>query len=84
MFLDRKIELQTLTAMAQRPGAQFLVLFGRRRVGKTELLHEFCRRHRSAFFVADQRPAGLQLPEFSAMLWSTAGESGVASPTFGG
>jgi AAA+ ATPase superfamily predicted ATPase len=38
MFVDRETELVTLNALLTRPGAQFAVVYGRRRVGKTTLL----------------------------------------------
>jgi AAA+ ATPase superfamily predicted ATPase len=37
-FVDREQELVTLNRLLEQPGAQFLVVYGRRRVGKTTLL----------------------------------------------
>lgn len=37
-FVDRITELAELNALLQRPGAQFITVYGRRRVGKTTLL----------------------------------------------
>ncbi len=37
-FVDRKMELQLLDEVCGRPGAQLLILYGRRRIGKTRLL----------------------------------------------
>ena len=34
-FVDRGMELQLLDDLYQRAGAQLLILYGRRRVGKT-------------------------------------------------
>jgi AAA+ ATPase superfamily predicted ATPase len=44
MFVDREVELQALHKISERRGAQFLVVYGRRRVGKTTLLIEWARR----------------------------------------
>lgn len=37
-FVDRNDELASLDRIATRPGAQFVIVYGRRRVGKTTLL----------------------------------------------
>jgi AAA+ ATPase superfamily predicted ATPase len=84
MFVNRQRELELLEGMFVKSGASLLVLYGRRRVGKTELLRHFCERHRSVFFVADQRPATMLLRELSAQLWSAAGESEKSAPVFPG
>ena len=42
-FVDREQELQTLHAEYDRPGSALVVLYGRRRVGKTTLISEFIR-----------------------------------------
>lgn len=83
-FVDRQTELALLSRIHREPGARLLVLYGRRRVGKTELLKEFCRRKRSVFFVADQRPARALLDEFSALLWRAANAEAQSAPVFRG
>jgi uncharacterized protein len=40
-FVDRRMELAILDDVHARPGAQLLVLYGRRRVGKTRLLTQW-------------------------------------------
>ncbi|MEW5985563.1 MAG: ATP-binding protein [Chloroflexota bacterium] len=37
-FYDRTTEIETLNQIVRQPGAQFVMVFGRRRVGKTTLL----------------------------------------------
>jgi len=37
-FVDRETELDSLNRVAARPGSQFIIVYGRRRVGKTTLL----------------------------------------------
>lgn len=37
-FVNRERELKELDRFAQRPGAQFIIVYGRRRIGKTTLL----------------------------------------------
>lgn len=54
MFINRHQELATLEQMFQSEIAQFFVLYGRRRIGKTELLLQFCKNKRSIYFLASQ------------------------------
>ena len=54
MFINRDQELSVLERMFQSGTAQFFVLYGRRRVGKTELLLQFCKEKRSIYFLASQ------------------------------
>ena len=54
MFINRDPELAALERMFQSGAAQFFVLYGRRRVGKTELLLQFCKDKRSIYFLASQ------------------------------
>ena len=56
MFVNRVSELDLLEKHYQSNHAEFFVLYGRRRVGKTELLAHFCQDKRHIFFVADQVP----------------------------
>jgi len=51
-FIDRVRELSALEGFWQAPGAQLVVLYGRRRVGKTELLRRFCLGKRHVHFQA--------------------------------
>ena len=54
MFINRHQELAALERMFQSEIAEFFVLYGRRRVGKTELLLQFCKEKRSIYFLASQ------------------------------
>jgi len=53
MFVNRISELNLLEKRYASGQAEFFVLYGRRRVGKTELLAHFCEGKRTIFFVAD-------------------------------
>lgn len=57
-FLDRREEMRRLDG-ALRPGA-FAVIWGRRRVGKSRLLIEWCRKHDGLYTVADQSAPAVQ------------------------
>ena len=45
-------------------------MYGRRRVGKTELLREFCKEKRHLFFVSTLSSDGHQLAGFSQQIWA--------------
>ena len=53
MFVNRLAELDLLEKRFTSDKAEFFVLYGRRRVGKTELLARFCEGKRALFFVSD-------------------------------
>ena len=58
-FVDRRDEMRRLSATLQRASA-FAVLWGRRRVGKTRLLTEWCRCRQGLYTVADQSAPSVQ------------------------
>ena len=58
-FLNRRDELARLTALHDGEGG-LAVVFGRRRIGKTRLLVEWCRRTDGVYVVADQSAAEVQ------------------------
>jgi hypothetical protein len=53
LFVNRRAELDLLEKRFASGKAEYFVLYGRRRVGKTELLARFCEGKRSIFFVSD-------------------------------
>lgn len=65
-FLDRNRELGRLDGLLK--GSGLGVVWGRRRVGKTRLLVEWCRRHDGVYFVADQSSVSLQRRYFADAL----------------
>ncbi len=65
MFIDRHQELAALEQMFQSGVAEFFVLYGRRRVGKTELLAQFCKNKRSIYFLASQLKTPDQLRQLT-------------------
>lgn len=65
MFTDRQQELALLERLYASSRAELFVLYGRRRVGKTELLRTFCRDKRHIFFVADLGTEATALAEFT-------------------
>lgn len=50
VFINRDTEIKQLEKMASSGQKEMLVLYGRRRLGKTTLLREFARKHPALFF----------------------------------
>ena len=69
MFIDRESELSKLEELHQTGRAELFVLYGRRRVGKTELLRAFCQGKRHLFFIATLSSDSDQLATFSQQIW---------------
>ncbi|GAB3022213.1 ATP-binding protein [Natronobiforma cellulositropha] len=63
-FYNREAELDALTSALESPGADFFVVYGRRRVGKTELLKEFCADRPHIYFLAAQEAESRQREKF--------------------
>ena len=53
-FVDRQQEMETLQSEYARNGSALVVLYGRRRVGKTTLISEFIRDKNALFFLASE------------------------------
>ena len=68
MFIGRERELQVLQDTYNEKKGQLIVLYGRRRVGKTETLREFCKDKPHVFFSCTQTPDRVQLSKFSKQL----------------
>jgi len=73
-FLDRTAETAVLAEAWDRAGAGLLILYGRRRVGKTELLRHFASGRRHVFFVATQASSAFQLRSFSSAVRQGLGD----------
>ena len=68
MFIGRSSELQFFEDKYNTPGGQLVVLYGRRRVGKTELLHRFCENKPHVFYACRELSDAKQLAAFSERL----------------
>ena len=69
MFVNREPELTHLEELYQSDRAELFILYGRRRVGKTELLRAFCEGKPHAFFIATLSSDHDQLAAFSQEVW---------------
>ena len=65
LFIGRKSELEFLNDAYKSDKAEFIVLYGRRRVGKTELLNEFCKDKKAIFYTCREYTDTIQLKSFT-------------------
>lgn len=68
MFIGREKELQFLNDRYKSNKAELIVLYGRRRVGKTETLKEFCKDKQHVFYSCKECTDKEQLQSFSQVI----------------
>ena len=64
-FIDRNEEIKRLDRVVARKQASLVVLWGRRRVGKTRLVNEWCRKNNGIYTVADESAPPIQRRYFA-------------------
>ena len=74
-FTGREKELAEMNDLYNEDRFHMFVLYGRRRVGKTTLLNEFCKDKPSIFYSAEQSNRKLNLEKFSQMIFNYYGVS---------
>jgi uncharacterized protein len=62
-FIGRRRELALLEGAYRDPGSAFIPIYGRRRIGKSELLLRFLSQHPGIYIVGKQAPPAIQLRE---------------------
>ncbi|WP_457754177.1 ATP-binding protein [Thermococcus sp.] len=68
MFIDRETEIRLLEERLKRERAEFVVIYGRRRIGKTALLLEFIKKHGGIYLLARETSEAENLKRFSEKL----------------
>src|SRR3989339_1984688 len=66
MFVGRESELNKLNKMYESDKFEFAVIYGRRRVGKTTLIKEFCKEKKAIYFVAREANDIINIENFSS------------------
>lgn len=65
IFIDRQSEMATLEKQYLTEEATFVIVYGRRRVGKTSLINEFLKKHENhLYFLATEESEAQNLHEF--------------------
>lgn len=67
-FLNRNEELATLEEHHKEPEGKLVLMYGRRRVGKTRLLREFCKGKDNLYYPAATEAEGVQVTKFAEFL----------------
>jgi uncharacterized protein len=65
-FIDREEERALLEREWHSAGSRLIILYGRRRVGKTRLIDEFIRDKPGIFYIADDASPHIQIAQFKA------------------
>lgn len=81
MFVARTHELESLEELYRRDGFQMVVVYGRRRIGKTSLIDEFVKGKRTLYFTGQVRSSLLNLQELSREIYGHFGLP-VSTPAF--
>lgn len=77
LFIGREKELAELNDLYIQDKFQLFVLYGRRRVGKTTLLNEFCKGKAAIFYSAEQSNDKLNLEKFSRLVFDFYNENNI-------
>ena len=79
MFIGREQELKKLNRMYESEKLEVAVIYGRRRVGKTTLINEFCKDKKTVFFVAQENSIEQNLLELSNSIAQVDKQGSVAN-----
>lgn len=76
LFIGREKELRKLNSMYESERLEVAIVYGRRRVGKTTLINEFCKDKRTVFFAAMESTAQENLQSLSNAIAESKGKQG--------
>lgn len=79
MFVGRQEELAAMDRLYKKDAFQMLVLYGRRRVGKTTLLEYFSKGKNTLFFTAKEQSSALNLRDLSRAIFEHHGFNDAAA-----
>jgi len=82
LFVGRESELAALESEGGKDAARLVLLYGRRRIGKTALLLELARRRKGIYLLARQENMQEQLKGFSAAIAEHAGDESLRQSPF--
>ena len=63
-FVDRVKELDALEKRYKSNKSEFLIIYGRRRIGKTELIKQFTKDKKHFYFLSRKEPIALEVDRF--------------------
>ena len=82
MFVGREQELKKLNEMYESGQFELAVIYGRRRVGKTTLIKEFCKGKKAIYFVACEANDLINLENFSTDVFAVTSKESEGSVYF--
>ncbi len=82
MFIGREEELKTLERCYSLDSFQMMVVYGRRRVGKTRLIRQFLQGKDAVYFCGIESSAEKNLEQFSDALYRATGAADMGLPPF--
>jgi len=81
-FVNRERELDVLEEQYAADGASLVVLYGRRRVGKTTLINEFIKDKKAMYFLANEENETLSMKNFIEVLSEYTGQEYLKNASF--
>jgi hypothetical protein len=81
-FINRESELDSLNEQYSAEGAAFMVIYGRRRVGKTTLINEFIKNKKALYFLADKETQTASMKRFAGALAEYTGQDYLKNANF--
>ena len=82
MFYCREEELQTMNLRYKKGRFECIVIYGRRRVGKTALINEFCKDKKTVYFSALSASSQENLEALSKAIYACKNPESAVSPTY--
>jgi AAA+ ATPase superfamily predicted ATPase len=82
MFIGREKELETLDRRYNNGKFEFVAIYGRRRVGKTALITEFCKNKKTILFPALETDAKNNLELLSTAIFTCTDPDTITAPSF--
>ena len=82
MFIGRKYELNKLNELYNSDRFEFAVIYGRRRVGKSTLIKEFCKDKKAIYYMGMEAASQSNIDSLSAAIWDFEGRK-LPAPSFG-
>lgn len=83
MFYGREEELRRMNRRYEKGRFECIVIYGRRRVGKTALINEFCKGKPTVYFSALSASAQENLEALSRAIYAFQHPEGTAAPVYG-
>ncbi len=82
IFINRTHEMDYLDGLWRKKVAQLVVMYGKRRAGKTELIKQFMKNKRGIYYLADRRSPKDQLVELGKRIGALFSDSLVSERGF--